>query len=841
VPDAQPLPQMRTAAEHTCSLCGLKLPRHPHTVVAHDTTYSFCCTGCRQVFILLDESGLLGGDYKKSDLYQTSLRLGIIGRPDDAGSADVPEETLRDAQELVLRVDGMWCSSCSWLIEKVVRAEPGIVHARVLYASDTAKVYYRPETIGPDRITALIGKLGYTTASRDADDDALAADRRSLLIRMGVALFLMMNVMFFSYTMYIGYFQELAPEIRSLVPYILFGFATPAVFWCGAPIHRKGIRSLLAGAPTMEALFTIGIFSAYAYSIYSALNGQIHLYFDTASGLVGLLLVGKYIELSAKSRASESINRLYQMLPKKVRVPAPEGERLVAVEKLNAGDIFIVKSGEKIPADGTIVSGRAIIDESLLTGESTPIEKNPGDVVVASSMNVNGILEIRATRIGRQTVVAGIIKMVEHALSTRSSLEEVVDKVVRYFIPVVISLALGVLIVMLLFGAGIESSLVRAISVLVVACPCALGMATPLAIAAGIGYAAKSGILIRDGAALQKAARISTVVFDKTGTITEGKFSLTRFWSGMLDEAHALAHLAALEQASNHPIAIAIVQAARERGLTLAQPESVDIIQGMGMKGIVDGKRVMVGRMEFVQAAGFTINELQRELVELSVEAGKTIVYFGIEGNDSAGYLLLGDAVKSSAADTVALLHQRGVGTRLLSGDARTTTGAIARAVGIASFDGEALPADKITAIQSLQKENATIAMVGDGVNDAPALAQADVGIAMAEGTEIAVQSASITLLRDDLTLIPEAIAVAQRTHAVIRQNLIWAFVYNCVGIVIAMLGLLNPFVAAGAMLASSLSVVGNSMRLRTREGVVARKFVEILFPWIEPRLPEEK
>jgi heavy metal translocating P-type ATPase len=841
VPDTQPLPQAHTATDQTCSLCGLKLPRHPHRAESHGTTYEFCCTGCRQVFVLLDESGLLGGDYKKSDLYQTSLRLGIIGNPDDSGREDVTEESLRDAHELVLRVDGMWCSSCSWLIEKVVRAEPGIVHARVLYASDTAKVYYRPETIGPDRITSLIQKLGYATASRDADDDVVSADRRSLLITMGVALFLMMNVMFFSYTMYIGYFQELAPEIRSLVPLILFGLATPAVFWCGAAIHRKGLRSLLAGAPTMEALFSIGIFSAYAYSIYSALNGQIHLYFDTATGLVALLLVGKYIELSAKSRASESIQRLYQMLPKKVRVRAPEGERLVSVEKLNVGDTFIVKSGEKIPADGTIVTGRAIVDESLLTGEPTPIEKIAGNAVVASSMNVNGILEIRAERIGRDTILAGIITMVEHALSTRSSLEEIVDRVVRYFIPVVISLAVVVLGVLLASGAGMEAALVRAISVLVVACPCALGMATPLAIAAGIGYAAKNGILIRDGAALQHAGRISTVVFDKTGTITEGTFTLGRCWSGMMPEDEALARVASLEESSNHPIAHALVRAARDRGLTLAGAESVSIHQGSGIEGVAGGKRVVVGKEEFVRKMGFVIDETQKQLAGHSVEAGETIVYFGVEGHDVAGYLLLGDAVKHSASGAVAALHARGIVTRLLSGDSRATTAAIARLTGMEIWDGEALPADKIRVIRELQNGNKTVAMVGDGVNDAPALAQADVGIAMSEGTEIAVQSASVMLLRDDLKLIPDAIDISRRTLAVIRQNLIWAFAYNCVGIIVAALGLLNPFVAAGAMVASSLSVVGNSMRLRTREGVVAKTFVEIIFPWIEPRTPGEK
>jgi heavy metal translocating P-type ATPase len=819
-----------------CDLCGLKLPRHPYIVDASSKSYRFCCAGCRQVFVLLSESGLFNGDYKNSDLYQTSLRLGIIGQPDDDLANELSQSDLAGTQELVLRVDGMWCSSCSWLIEKVVRLEPGIVHSRVIYASDTAKVYYRPEQIGPERIASVIEKLGYKTTSRETDSDAFAADRRSLLIRMGVALFLMMNAMFFSYTMYIGYFQELAPEIRSLVPYILFGLSTPAVFWCGSSIHRKGIRSLLAKAPTMEALFSIGIMSAYSYSIYSAFHGQIHLYFDTATGLVALLLVGKFIELSAKGKASENVLRLYQMLPKKVRIRAPEGERLVSIEKLDVGHTFIVKSGEKIPADGRVLMGRAIVDESLLTGEAMPIEKGVGDTVIASSMNNNGILEIEAVRIGQQTVLSNIIRMVEHALSTKSSLEEIVDRVVKYFIPAVISLAFFTALGLLATGSDIEAAMVRAISVLVVACPCALGMATPLAIAGGIGYAAKSGILIRDGAALQLAGKVDTLVFDKTGTITEGKFSLARCWSLDADERRALTLVASLEQSSNHPIANAIVEAAKQQGLRLSVAEEVTIHQGEGLEGTVDGLTISVGTPEFVRERQFVIDAARQELVEPSTEAGQTLVYFGIQGSTLAGYLVLGDTVKSTAKRTVESLDQLGVAMTLLSGDSEKTTAAVAKSAGINNYRGRSLPSDKIEFIRNLQSQHATVAMVGDGVNDSPALAQSDVGIAMAEGTELAIQSASITLLRDDLTLIPEAIGISRRTLTVIKQNLVWAFLYNSIGVVIAMLGLLNPFIAAGAMLASSLSVVGNSMRLGAREGVALRRVVEIFFPWLEPR-----
>ncbi len=828
--------QTATPTSHTCDLCGLKLPKRPTSARANGQSFLFCCTGCRQVFVLLNESGLLEGDFKTSELYQTSLKLGIIGRPDEETGASEPSpEELKDCKELVLHVDGMWCSSCSWLIEKVVGGEPGVVHSRIIYASDTAKIYYRPEQISGEQISKKIERLGYTTASRDADPKERWAERKSLLIKMGVALFLMNNLMMFSYAIYIGYFQELPVEVLSLFPWILFGFAAPAVFWCAIPIHRKAWQSLRANSPTMELLFSIGIFAAFFYSTYEMLSGGEHFYFDTSGGLVALLLVGKFIELSAKHKTSESINRLYQMLPKKVRIKAPEGERLVSIEKLSVGDRFIVKSGEKIPADGTIVSGSAIVDESLLTGEPKPIEKNVGNTVVASTMNVNGILEIQAMRVGGATILSAIIQLVEQALSSKSELERTVDRISRVFIPAVITIAFAVFAVMLLSGSGMEAALLRSITVLVIACPCVLGMATPLSIAAGIGYAAQRGILIRDGAALQLAGKVSTVVFDKTGTLTEGKFSLLGSRSGDLTAEEQLRLAASLEQLSNHPIAHAIVEAARTKNLAPSEARATRIVAGMGIEGIVEGTRVVLGSEMFVKHAGFEIEENARELTEREAEAGNTIVFCGIQGNPIAGYFILGDSLKPSVQTAIASLTKLGATARLLSGDMEKTTASIARRAGIAHYTAQALPSNKIETVQKMQSEGIVVAMVGDGVNDAPALAQADVGIAMGGGTEIAVESAAITLLRDDLTLVPEALEISRRSYAAVRQNLAWAFFYNIIGIILAALGLLNPFIAAIAMLASSISVVLNSMRLGHPKGLFLKRLIEIAFPWIEP------
>lgn len=827
----------------SCDLCGLKLPKRRYTAEANGQTlrlrsgqaFQFCCTGCRQVFILLNESGLLQGDFKSSELYQTSLKLGIIGKPEEETCAGDPSpEELKDCKELVLRVDGMWCSSCSWLIEKVVGGEQGVVHSRILYASDTAKIFYKPELISPEHIVTRIEKLGYSTSSRDASVAESWPERKSLLIKMGVALFLMMNLMYFSYTLYVGYFQELPLQILSLIPTILFGLAVPAVFWCAIPIHRKAWQSVRGMAPTMELLFSIGIFSAFFYSTYELFSGGEHFYFDTSGSLVALLLVGKFIELSAKHKTSESINRLYQMLPKKVRIKAPEGERLVSVDKLNVGDRFIVKSGEKIPADGVVVEGNAVVDESLLTGESKPIEKGVGAAVVASSMNVNGILDIEAVRIGSNTVLSSIITLVERALSSRSELEQMVDRFARVFIPAIIVVAFGVGVVLMFTGAGIETALIRSITILVIACPCALGMATPLAIAAGIGYAAKRGILIRDGAALQVVGKVSTVVFDKTGTLTEGKFTLL---NTLPDEQLRL--VASLEQSSNHPIAQAIVDAARGKRLQLTEATHVQLVDGKGIAGIVEGKQVAAGSKRFVLESGFEIDEAAAEIGEREAELGHTVVFLGvfmgIAGMKNAVPLVLGDSLKPSSVSAIEQLKKEGVVVHLLSGDMEKTTAAVAQRAGIRTYSAQALPSDKIDAIKELQDAQETVAMVGDGVNDAPALAQADVGIAMGGGTEIAVESATITLLRDDLSLVPEALEISKRSFAAVKQNLVWAYLYNSIGIILAIFGYLNPFIAAIAMLGSSLSVVLNSMRVSHPEGMFSKRLVEILFPWIEP------
>jgi len=821
-----------------CALCGLRLPLRPPAAELQGKIHLFCCAGCRHVFLLLAESGLVQGDFHDSDLYKQCLRLGIIGNPDGADETPaLTPEQLKDARELVLHVEGMWCSACSWLIEKVVSSDDGVLEARVNFASDTARICYLPQRTDPASIARSVDRLGYKAVTRDQLAESGSAERNQLLIKTGIAFFLLMNIMFFSYVIYIGYFQQLTSDMQRGVPWILLGLSTPAVAWCGLPIHRKAWQSLRAGAPTMELLLSLSIFSAFGYSLLAMARGSDHFYFDTAAALVTLLLLGKLIEQTAKQKASEQIHRLYQMVPRKVRLLNDGEQRLVAIDQLEVGDHFLVREGEKVPTDGTVVEGGTTVDESLVTGESKPVRKRAGDPVTGSSMNLSGVIEVRADRVGRDTLLSGIIRMVEGALNRKSRLERTVDRVARYFVPAVILLSLATGIVLLATGAGGEAALLRAITVLVIACPCALGMATPLAVAAGVGYAAGRGILIRDGSVIQAAARVDTVVFDKTGTLTSGRFTLLGASVGD-DSPETLGLLASLEQYANHPIGEAVVAAARDRGLELAEARQVRIHDGEGIEGLVgpgEGRRVLLGSETFLRRRGYWVSPDLEELALRETGEGKTAVFFWHEDRDAAGCLLLGDALKPTATAAVAGLQEQGVGVQLLSGDGRRTTEAVAALAGISEVRAGVLPAGKIDHIEQLQEEGRMVAMVGDGVNDAPALARAQVGIAVGTGTEIAVESSAFTLLRDDLTLVREALHTSRRTVNTIRQNLVWAFLYNTIGMVLAMAGILNPLIAAAAMLVSSLSVVGNSLRLREGRGGLGKKLVEFFLPWIEP------
>ncbi len=813
----------------TCALCELELPRHPVNWREEETEKLFCCLGCKRVFEILSDSALIEGDFRNSELYRQAVRLGIIGNP--AAESRQPQQTppkkeLEKAKVLSLHISGMWCAACSWLIEKVVGARDGVVHSQVNFATDSAKIYYRPEKLSAGSIISAIDSLGYKALHRHRMPDEYSAHKKALLLRLGIALFLMLNVMMFSYVLYVGYFQPLAVQMHKLAPIILLVFSTPAVLWCGYPIYRKGVQSIRSGVPTMEILFSLSIISAFCYSIYAIIMGYNHFYFDTSVSLVALLLLGKFIETSAKQTASKGINSLYRMLPQKVRLKSAAKTRLVSVELLQPGDRFIVRPGEKVAADGIVVSGRTTVDESLLSGESRPVEKYPGSTVTGSAINLTGVIEVEALRVGEQAELAKIIALVESALHKKTSLERLVDKISRVFIPFVIVLALSAATHLLFHGAGFEHALLRAITILVIACPCALGLATPLAIAAGINLATSRGILVREINALSKAKRIDTVVFDKTGTLTEGKFTLLELGCPVADadSEQMLGLLGSLERNANHPLGEAVVSVCRQQNLRMYETQNVEFAEGRGIacEVLAEVKRkVVAGNLEFIRACGFELAPADLTQAQAAASLGRTVVFWAVEGWPRAGYLVFGDRLKPDARETVERFKNEGIAVVLLSGDADRTTGALARQAGIDDYAAGLLPGDKLSAIIKLQQSGRQVAMVGDGVNDAPAIAQADVGIALGRGTEIALESSAIVILSDELIPVCEMIDISRGTLRTIAQNLIWASVYNIAGLAVAVAGYLNPLMAALAMLASSLSVVGNSLRLSRHKPVL--------------------
>jgi heavy metal translocating P-type ATPase len=557
----------------------------------------------------------------------------------------------------------------------------------------------------------------------------------------------------------------------------------------------------------METLLAVGILAAYFYSIQQTLTGGVHVYFDTTCALVTLVLVGKWFERSAKAKTSRTVTMMYRMMPRKARMLAGGRERFVSIEALGPGDTFVVKVGERVPADGVVLSGESHVDESLLTGEATPVAKKPGSDLIGGSVNVSGVLHVRASKVGSESTLAQIVKTVENAINSRSAIEKTVDRVSRVFVPAVIVVALATFVgTWLPADAGLGDAIMRGITVLVIACPCALGIATPLAVTAAVGAASRNGILVSDSRVLETIRKVDVVVLDKTGTLTEGDFSMVDV------RTEHLPVLASLETYSEHPLGRAVVARAHEEGVSIETATDVEIRKGLGILGTVGSRRVFAGSRRMVSAIANLDAGLEARARELEAH-GCTIVFYGWDGA-MHGLAAFGDRLKAGAKDLVGKLQKHGVRAVVVSGDSHATTEWVATEVGASDFRAEALPEDKAAIIENIKKEGRVVAMVGDGINDAPAIAAANLGIAMGSGTDLAMKAASMVLMSDDLHKILYAFDLSRRTLSVVRQNLFWAFIYNSIGISIAVAGWLSPIMAAGAMVVSSLTVIGNSLRL---------------------------
>jgi heavy metal translocating P-type ATPase len=776
----------------TCKLCGLDSGED-----------EFCCAGCRNVHAILLESGVLaaGQDFRDTDLYRESLRLGLISNRARAAEPAIPPGA--ELREAVFHVEGMWCASCGWLIEHALGKLRGVAGCEVMFASDLLKLRYAPQYLPLERVRDRVAALGYRASEYTGESAGRSdAERKDLLLRTGLAALFWMNAMMFSLVVYASYFVRITGAGRD-IPFVLMALATPTVFYCGWPILRLAWAGARQGELRMESLLAMGILAAYFYSVAAAFSGSLHVYFDTVCAIVTLVLAGKSIERAAKERTARAITLLYRLMPNKVRLMAAGRERFVSLEALHPGMRFLVKSGERIAADGIVREGRSHADESVLTGESRPVAKGPGDAAVCGSVNTGGLLEIEATRVGQDSTLAHIVRTVERAAANRTRIERAVDRVSRVFVPLVLALSLATF-AFWIWRVGTAESLAHAIAVLVIACPCALGIATPLALTAAVAAASRRGILVSDTRVLETIRGVDVMVLDKTGTVTEGAFALLE----TVGDTSRMAEIAAVEACSEHPLAKAIL-AAHGGGL-LAAASDISIHPGMGISGVVNGARYFIGNSRLMETFGARVGHLAA--ASSGADTG-TVIYFGWEGS-VRGAMAFGDRVRPDAHGLCAALARRGIRTLLLSGDAAAPTQAVAVAIGAGEWEAEATPERKIETIRRLRQSGAVVMMIGDGVNDAPSLAEADLGIALGCGADIAIQAAPLVLMNNKLATVIDALDLSRRVFRVVRQNLFWAFAYNIVGITLAFAGIVSPILAASAMVLSSLSVIGNSRRL---------------------------
>jgi len=736
-------------------------------------------------------------------------------------------------QTQLLSVEGMTCASCVARVEKTLKNTPGVRSANVNLATEKVALSYDPSQTDLQKLAEAVGGIGYrlvlpsspratstTTEPGDPHREAYKRVLRELLISAVFAA----PVMFVSMVAMTDWFMAWSPLTMDEINKLLF-LATSVVMVAGGKRFFVSALTLARhGGVDMNTLVAVGTGTAYAYSTVAVLFPQwlgitdpsSHVYFDTAAVIIALILLGRTLEGRAKSKTTDAIRTLVGMQPKSARVRRNGVEADIPAADVMHGDTVIVKPGERIPVDGVVTSGWTTVDESMVTGESMPVERSEGHKVIGGTVNGNGAIEIRATAVGNETVIAQIVRLVEEAQGSKAPIQAFVDKVASVFVPVVITIAAATFLLWLIVGSvPFTTAMINAIAVLIIACPCALGLATPTAIIVGTGLGARRGILIRNIEALERMKSITTVLLDKTGTITEGRPVVGGIvaLNGM-DESRLLRLAASLENRSEHPLAKAIVGKAAERGIALAPVDHAEASPGLGISGMIEGVRVAVGNGTYLKNRAVDAGPGEAVLDAIA-RKGQTPVLVAV--NDQlAGILALEDQIKPTSAEAISALKEMGLKVVMVTGDRAETARALAEELGIDDVHAEVMPAGKSSLVRALKQKGERVAMVGDGVNDAPALAHADVAIAMGSGTDVAMETADMTLMNSDMRSIVQAIRLSRRTLATIRQNLFWAFVYNVIGIPVAALGLLNPILAAGAMALSSVSVVSNSLRLRS-------------------------
>lgn len=801
---------MNMLPEQTCSHCGISFRWNAISVSVDDGSQNlFCCRGCQGAYRMICDAGL-GSFYLRSDRATPTVTESSASSYTEA---DLSQHIVSEGNlcRIDILVSGITCPSCVWLLERMLVRVPGVEYVSLSYSGGIASLRFNPGIVAPLELFSVIAGLGYSPRPYSADQSEKEArrERDDLLLRFGTALFLTMQLMAYSYALYAGYFQGIGGAMKQFLQYVSLLVTTPVVFYSGWPFIVGAWRSLKTKAPGMDLLIAMGALSAWSYSAWATFTGE-ETYYESAAFIVTFVLIGRLLELSVRRRAMSGISSLYAAAPQRATLVADEAHRTVNVEDVRPGDLLLVRQGERFPVDCLIIAGETEVDQSLATGESQPVLLVTGDDVRSGCVNVAAPVTVQALRPAGQSYLMRVAALVQMAQAGKPKLQQLADRVSGWFVPAVIVLALLVCAVRLLvLGESAGTAIMSALSIVLISCPCAMGLAVPAAVLASCSRSASLGIILRGGDVIERLASINSALFDKTGTVTCGLPGVTRFAvCPGYDAAAVLQAAATVEEQAAHPIARAIVQYAAEQGYQPEQCRDFRSVPGRGISGaLMDGKSVLCGSESFFQEQGVATG------INLQPDCFATAVLIAIDGR-LAGHFLLVDQLREGACRVVSELAAERMELCLISGDNQITADRIAGEIGMVSAQGGMTPDQKLEYVTNLLQHGRQVLMIGDGVNDAPALAAATVSCSLSGSSDIALENADVIITGDDLSRIATAYRLSRKTMTIIKQNLAWAFVYNIIGIPLAMTGVLTPIYAAVAMTASSLLVSLNSLRL---------------------------